>query len=69
MLNFLQKEADLEVNDLKKNLAEKLGISENSAAIQSLEFLGFFSDEKLQYHETTPFEITSDRMIKKMLLI
>jgi saccharopine dehydrogenase-like NADP-dependent oxidoreductase len=37
-------------------------------AIQALDFLGFFSDEKLQYNKTTPFEITSDRMINKMML-
>jgi saccharopine dehydrogenase-like NADP-dependent oxidoreductase len=36
--------------------------------MESLEWLGFFSSEKLGYKETTPFEITSDRMINKMLL-
>jgi saccharopine dehydrogenase-like NADP-dependent oxidoreductase len=46
----------------------KKGISENSAAFQGMEFLGFFSDELLHYEVTTPFEITSDRMIKKMFL-
>jgi saccharopine dehydrogenase-like NADP-dependent oxidoreductase len=65
---FLAERSGLKVNDLKKNLAKKLGVSIKSAALQSLDFLGFFSDEKLQYHETTPFEITSDRMIAKMLL-
>jgi saccharopine dehydrogenase (NADP+, L-glutamate forming) len=63
---FLAERSGLEVNDLKKNLAKKLGGSINSVAIQSLDFLGFFSDEKLQYRETSPFEITSDRMINKM---
>jgi saccharopine dehydrogenase (NADP+, L-glutamate forming) len=65
---FLAERGGLEIKDLKENLAKKLGVSMNSIAIQSLDFLGFFSDEKLQYHETTPFDITSDRMIKKMLL-
>jgi saccharopine dehydrogenase-like NADP-dependent oxidoreductase len=65
---FLAERGGLDINDLKENLAKKLGVSMNSIAIQSLDFLGFFSDEKLQYHETTPFDITSDRMIKKMLL-
>ena len=45
-----------------------MGISEKSVAMESIEWLGFFSDEKLKYKETTPFEITSDRMISKMLL-
>ena len=65
---FLAERSSLEVNDLRIKVAKKLGSALNSAAIQSLDFLGFFSDEKLHYHETTPFEITSDRMIKKMLL-
>lgn len=65
---FLAERGGLEVKDLMENLAGKLGISVKSVAIQSLDYLGFFSDEKLQYHETTPFEITSDRMIKRMLL-
>jgi saccharopine dehydrogenase (NADP+, L-glutamate forming) len=66
--DFLAETTGLEVKDLRVNLAKKLRVSLTSAAIQSLDFLGFFSDEKLHYHETTPFEITSDRMIKKMLL-
>jgi saccharopine dehydrogenase-like NADP-dependent oxidoreductase len=65
---FLAERSGLEVSDLKNKLALKLGVSIKSVTIQSLDYLGFFSDEKLQYHETTPFEITSDRMIKKMLL-
>ncbi len=65
---FLAEMGKTEGPDLKKKIARKLRVSETSAAILSLEFLGFFSNEKLQYFETTPFEITSDRMIKKMLL-
>jgi saccharopine dehydrogenase (NADP+, L-glutamate forming) len=65
---FLAERGGLEVKDLKKNIAFKLGIPVESTAIESLDYLGFFSDEKLQYYETTPFDITSDRMIKKMLL-
>jgi saccharopine dehydrogenase (NADP+, L-glutamate forming) len=65
---FLAERGGLEIKDLKKNIALKLGISVESTAIESLDYLGFFSDEKLQYYETTPFNITSDRMIKKMLL-
>jgi saccharopine dehydrogenase-like NADP-dependent oxidoreductase len=65
---FLAERSGLEVNDLRTKVAKKLGRTLNSAAIQSLDFLGFFSNEMLHYYETTPFEITSDRMIKKMLL-
>jgi saccharopine dehydrogenase (NADP+, L-glutamate forming) len=65
---FLAERSGLETSDLKRNLAEKLKVSLNSAIIESLDFLGFFSDEQLHYLETTPFDITSDRMIKKMML-
>ena len=65
---FLAERGGTAVKGLKSNIAGLLGISETSRAIESLEYLGFFSDEKLHYTETTPFEITSDRMIKKMSL-
>jgi saccharopine dehydrogenase-like NADP-dependent oxidoreductase len=65
---FLAERSGLTGNNLKTDLAEKLRIPLNSAAIRSLDFLGFFSDEKLHYNESSPFDITSDRMIKKMML-
>jgi saccharopine dehydrogenase (NADP+, L-glutamate forming) len=65
---FLADRAKVDSMNLKQNLITRFGIKENSVAIQSLEFLDFFSSEKLQYTESTPFEITSDRMIKKMML-
>jgi saccharopine dehydrogenase-like NADP-dependent oxidoreductase len=55
-------------SNLKKKVMKILKLKEDSAAIRSLEFLGFFSDEKLKYYETNPFEITSDRMIERMML-
>lgn len=36
--------------------------------MRSLEWLGFFSEEKLDYSIASPFEITSDIMIRKMFL-
>jgi len=63
---FLSERSKLKTEKLKEKLAGLPGISET--VVQAFEYLGFFSDEKLQYKETTPFEITSDRMIKKMLL-
>jgi saccharopine dehydrogenase-like NADP-dependent oxidoreductase len=65
---FLAERSNMEIEGLKNNIALKLGIPGTSPAIESLDFLGFFSDEKLRYFETSPFEITSDRMIGKMLL-
>jgi saccharopine dehydrogenase-like NADP-dependent oxidoreductase len=66
--DFLAERANVDVKELKASLVSKLGIPETSAAIRSLDFLGFFSNQKLNYRETTPFEITSDIMIKKMIL-
>jgi saccharopine dehydrogenase (NADP+, L-glutamate forming) len=65
---FLGERAGLEITNLKSNLAKLLGSTDSSTAIKSLEFLGFFSDEKLNYRNASPFDITSDRMIKKMFL-
>ena len=65
---FLSERSGLAIEDLKRKLEIKLGVSTQSTAIQSLDYLGFFSNDKLQYSETTPFEITSDTMIKKMML-
>jgi saccharopine dehydrogenase (NADP+, L-glutamate forming) len=66
--DFMAERAGINKNELKRDLAMKLGISETSTAIKSFDYLGFFSDEKLNYRETTPFEITSDRMIERMML-
>jgi saccharopine dehydrogenase-like NADP-dependent oxidoreductase len=66
--DFMGERVGLETTDLKNNLAKLLGTSESITAIKSLEFLGFFSDEKLKYRNASPFDITSDRMIKKMFL-
>ena len=66
--DFIAERAGIDKGDLRRNLAQKLGISETSTPVKALEFLGFFDDEKLHYQETTPFEITSDRMVKRMML-
>jgi len=66
---FLSEQmANVKTGDIRKNTAERLGIKESSTVMESLDFLGFFSDEPLNYTETSPFEITSDRMIDRMML-
>jgi saccharopine dehydrogenase (NADP+, L-glutamate forming) len=65
---FLAAKAGIPASDIRAGIAEYLGIAQDSPAIKAFEFLGFFSDEKLKYGETTSFEITSDQMIKKMPL-
>ena len=65
---FIAERAGIEIDNIRESIARKLGLHTDSTAIRSLEWLGFFKDEKLAYTKTTPFEITSDRMIQKMLL-
>jgi len=65
---FIAEQAEILTGDLKKAVAAKLGVSEDAVPVKSLEFLGFFSDELLEYSVTTPFEITSNRMISRMSL-
>jgi len=61
---FLAERLRLKPEKLKEGITERFSVQVAS----SFEFLGLFSNETLQYMETSPFEITSDRMIKKMLL-
>ncbi len=65
---FLAEQAQVLTGDLKKSVATKLGISENAIPVKALEYLDFFSDELLQYSVTTPFDITSNRMVSRMSL-
>ncbi|MDX9812419.1 MAG: saccharopine dehydrogenase C-terminal domain-containing protein [Bacteroidales bacterium] len=65
---FMAERAGTGIAGLRKEVASKLGLSEDSIPLQSLEYLGFFTDEILNYTRTSPFEITSDRMIQKMVL-
>jgi saccharopine dehydrogenase (NADP+, L-glutamate forming) len=66
--DFIAGRAGIANKDLKTELSHKFGIRTDSPAIKAFEFLGFFSNEKLNHKVTSPFEITSDRMIKKMML-
>lgn len=65
---FLAERTGIMSGDLRKKITELLRSGASSPAIRSLDFLGFFGDEKLNYKKTSPFEITSDRMIEKMML-
>lgn len=67
-VDFLAERTGSSVINLKKDISVKLGLSEKSAVFKALEWLGFFSNEKLHYRETSPFEITADRMISMMQL-
>jgi saccharopine dehydrogenase-like NADP-dependent oxidoreductase len=65
---FIAERAAVGQQDLKENLSEKLSLSQSSTPIKAFEWLGLFEEQLMGYNETTPFEITSDLMIRKMLL-
>jgi saccharopine dehydrogenase-like NADP-dependent oxidoreductase len=65
---FLAERGGMGTTGLRKNVAHKLGIPEGSVVMESLEWLGFFSNEKMNLGKTSPFEITANRMICKMPL-
>jgi saccharopine dehydrogenase-like NADP-dependent oxidoreductase len=66
--DFVSERAGLSGMNVKKELCDKTGIHPENAAIRALDWLGMFEQEKLNYGETSPFEIISDLMISKMSL-
>lgn len=66
---LLAKTAGIDgVNDLKNAVAEKVGGDESGYLRDALEWLGFFSDDSVDRQEDSPFEVTSDVMISKMMI-
>ena len=65
---FVAERAGTGTARLKKEIASKLGIPEDSIPVKSLEFLGMLSNDSLDYTVTSPFDITSGRMISRMML-
>lgn len=65
---FVAEKAGVPGQDLRKELKEKPGLNPSDRALESLEWLGLFSDTDMGYKVTSPYEITSDLMIKKMWL-
>ncbi|MBL7104604.1 MAG: saccharopine dehydrogenase NADP-binding domain-containing protein [Bacteroidales bacterium] len=54
--------------DIKEKTANYLGINADDYAIKAIEWLGLFEDKPMNRGEDTPFEITSDIMIEKMMI-
>ncbi len=66
---LLAKVAGLkDISNLKNDIIEKLGGDPNAYICDALEWLGFFSDEPVDRIEDSPFEVTSDVMISKMMI-
>ena len=53
---------------LEEDVAAKLQLKEDSTAMKALKWLGLFSEEKVHMVEGSPFDITCDLMMEKMML-
>jgi len=53
---------------VKEIVAAKLGIPVDSYALNAIEWLGLFDDTKMNRKVDSTFEVTSDLMLKKMML-
>jgi len=65
---FLCEKAGIDGADIRSKIKALPGVNPTDHALDALEWLGLFSDEQMGYGLTSPFEITSDLMIKKMWL-
>ncbi len=57
-----------DINNLNKAISDKVGGDESGNIRAALEWLGFFSDDAVERSEDSPFEVTSDVMISKMMI-
>ncbi len=65
---FVAERAGLPGNNLRAELKAKPGLEATEKALDAFDWLGLFSDTVMGYAVTSPYEITSDLMIKKMWL-
>mgnify|MGYP000959038036 CR=1 FL=1 len=65
---FGAERAGLPGNNLREELKAKPGLEATERALDAFDWLGLFSDTVMGYGVTSPYEITSDLMIKKMWL-
>lgn len=65
---FVAERAGLPGKDLRSELKNKPGLKPTEKALDALEWLGLFSDKVMGYGVTSPYEITSDLMIRMMWL-
>lgn len=59
---------DVYPKNVKEKAAGRLKLDLHSPAIDALEWLGYFSNEKVNVTEGSTFDITVDLMLKKMML-
>lgn len=57
-----------DAKNIKDKVAAYLSIEKESTSIKAMEFLGLFSDKKMNRKKDSTYEIVSDLMIEKMML-
>lgn len=65
---IVAEQIDVYPKNVKEKVAERLKLELNSPAIVAMEWLGLFSDHRIQLEEGSTFDLTSDLMLKKMML-
>jgi saccharopine dehydrogenase-like NADP-dependent oxidoreductase len=54
--------------NVKEKVVERLGLEIDSPAIVAMDWLGLFSKSYVRLNEASPFDLTSDLMLEKMML-
>ncbi len=57
-----------ESSNIREKAAKYLEIPKDSYALKAIEWLGLFDNKPMNRKEDTPFEVTSDLMIEKMMI-
>lgn len=55
-------------SDIKAKAAKFLGLNADAHALKAVEWLGLFDNKPMNRKEDSPFEVTSDLMIEKMMI-
>jgi saccharopine dehydrogenase-like NADP-dependent oxidoreductase len=66
MVAMLMGEKD--PSDIKTKAAKFLSLNPNAHALKAIEWLGLFDNKPMNRKEDSPFEVTSDLMIEKMMI-
>jgi saccharopine dehydrogenase-like NADP-dependent oxidoreductase len=66
--NLIERKTGILYPEYECQIAKFLQIDEKSVAIESLRWLGFFSNEKIGKSADSPFNVTCDLMFGKMML-
>jgi len=60
--------SSVKTDNIREQVAKKLGLDVESQAINAMDWLGLFDTEKMNRQIDSPFDVTSDLMIGKMAL-